>query len=310
MASLFLSYRHDDSTGFAGRLSDALESKIGVDSVFRDVDDIRPGQDFVEAIETQLQAVAAVLVMIGPHWLDATGPDGERRLGAPHDFVSLEVEAALASGKPIIPLLVGGASMPTATDLPPPLTGLARHQAVTLSDVGWREDVDRLVTSLRELIPVKGKRSSRPAWPILAGVAILALLGVFAALRFLPDSTVPGHPAKAVADISGRWEARVKYDWGDEYSERFEFKQLGNVLHGTATYQQGTLAIEQARLEGEWLSFITRSQEMLGSDDPWKEVTQRYTGQVMPNGIHFTLEIGGGYSVHPPIEFVAHRVVK
>lgn len=311
MASLFLSYRRDDSAGFAGRLSDALESEIGVDSVFRDVDDIRPGQDFVEAIETQLQAVAAVLVMIGPHWLDATGPDGERRLGAPDDFVSLEVEAALASGKPVIPLLVGGATMPAATDLPPSLAGLARLQAVTLSDVDWRGDVERLVASLRELIPVMGKRSSRSVvWPILAGVAILALLGVFAALRFLPESIAPGHPAKAVADISGRWEARVKYDWGDEYSERFEFKQLGRELHGTATYQQGTLAIEQARLEGEWLSFITRSQEMLGSDDPWKEVTQRYTGQVMPDGIHFTLEIGGGYSVHPPIEFVAHRVAK
>jgi hypothetical protein len=39
--------------------------------VFRDVDDIRPGEDFIHAIETHLQQVGVVLVMIGPRWLDA-----------------------------------------------------------------------------------------------------------------------------------------------------------------------------------------------------------------------------------------------
>jgi hypothetical protein len=30
--------------------------------------------------------------------------------------------------------------------------------------------------------------------------------------------------------------ARVKYDWGDQHDEVFEFKYLGKALHGTATY--------------------------------------------------------------------------
>jgi hypothetical protein len=314
MPRFFLSYRRDDSAGFAGRLADALESAFGADSVFRDVDDIRPGQDFVTAIESQLQAVKAVLVMIGPRWLEATGSDGRRRLGAPDDFVSLEVGAALTSGKPVIPLLVGGAKMPRESDLPPTLAGLARRQGVPLSDSGWRMDVERLVASLRDLMPDEGGRlpPSRRVRMVLAGLAVVVLLGVFAALRFLPgstgpDSTVQPVAEQPIADVTGRWTARVKYDWGDEHDEIFEFKYLDDALHGTATYLTGRLTIEQARLKGDWLSFVTRSQEMLGSDSPWKEVTHRYTGQVTPEGIRFTLESGGGYTLHTQVEFVARR---
>ena len=166
MSALFLSYRRDDSAGFAGRLADALEAAFGAGSVFRDVDDIRPGEDFIHAIDSHLRSVGAVLVMIGPHWL-AVGADGRRRLDAVDDFVHLEIQAALASGKPLIPLLVGGARMPAEADLPPTLAGLARRQAVVLSDSNWRGDVERLVANLRSLLPAPAKSHARAAgcWP-------------------------------------------------------------------------------------------------------------------------------------------------
>ncbi len=44
MPSVFISYRRDDSAGFAGRLADALEQRLGAGAVFRDVDDIQPGR--------------------------------------------------------------------------------------------------------------------------------------------------------------------------------------------------------------------------------------------------------------------------
>ena len=100
MPSLFVSYRRDDSAGFAGRLTDALEQRLGIGSVFRDVDDIRPGADFETAIEHNLEKVQAVLVIIGPGWLSA-GRDGERRLDRADDYVRREIECALASGKPV-----------------------------------------------------------------------------------------------------------------------------------------------------------------------------------------------------------------
>jgi hypothetical protein len=313
MPGLFISYRRDDQAGFAGRLADALGAAFGADNVFRDIEDIRPGDDFVLALHKQLHGIGVMLVMIGPAWLTASR-NGVRRLEDPGDFVRLEIQAGLESGKPVIPVLVGGALMPAEADLPPALAGLARRQAVVLSDAGWRGDVERLVTTLRDLLPGIGnkKPEARPGGMILAGVTLLVLLAVFAALRFLPEKAGSPQPMPATTqqpaiEIAGRWTARVKYAWGDEYKEVFEFKILGKQLHGSATYLTSRLTIEQASLEDGWLRFITRSREMLGSDSPWKDVTHRYTGQVTPEGIRFILESGGGYTLNPPLEFVAVR---
>ena len=95
MPSVFISYRRDDSAGFAGRLADALEQRLGAGAVFRDVDDIQPGADFEAVIARGLDQVRAVLVVIGPGWLDAA-VDGQRRLDRADDFVRREVEQALA----------------------------------------------------------------------------------------------------------------------------------------------------------------------------------------------------------------------
>ena len=318
MAQIFLSYRRDDSAGFAGRLADALELEFGAGSVFRDVDDISPGEDFIHAIESHIQQVGAVLVMIGPHWL-ANGAGQQRRLDEPGDFVRLEIQAALASGKPVIPLLVGGAAMPSSTVLVEAITGLARRQAVVLSDSNWHGDVQRLVASLHLLLPsipgVAVKRSRRFA--LVATVfALLALALAWAwamHLGWRAPNTVPADsiaPSLQAPSISGRWAARVKYDWGDEYDEIFEFSYNGEAVQGSATYQTGRLGIEQVKLTGSSLSFITRSQEMLGSDAPWKEVTHRYTGQITATAIHITMVSTGGYSIHPPIKFSAQRALE
>ena len=73
-----------------------------------------------------LEQVRAVLVVIGPGWLD-TSVDGQRRLDRADDFVRREVEQALASGKPVVPVLVGGATMPAANALPVALRALANR---------------------------------------------------------------------------------------------------------------------------------------------------------------------------------------
>jgi len=307
MSRIFLSYRRDDSAGFAGRLSDALEAHFGAGTVFRDVDDIKPGEDFVKAIQAHLGNVGVVLVIIGPRWLANAG--GHNRLDDPDDFVRQEIEAALASDKPVIPLLVGGAVMPGEASLPESISGLARKQAVMLSDGNWRGDLEKLLASLHAVLPDTNSFKSGRRKLILglagsgAGLILLGL-GIWNWRRADPPETAP----KANIDISGRWTAHVKYDWGDEYDEVFEFKHLAGGLHGSASYLKGRLSIEEAKLEGEWLSFVTRSQEMLGSDDPYKVVTHRYTGRVKDDVIQFTLESTGGYSIHPPLEFNARRV--
>jgi len=148
MAEIFLSYRRQDSQSATGRLADDLEARFGDERVFRDRE-IAAGDDFVEAIRRSIESSTVVLVVVGPHWLAATDAQGRRRLDDPGDFVRLEIELALAGGVAVVPVLVEGAKMPAAAELPPSLAAFARCQAVELSDQRWRFDVETLIASLQ-----------------------------------------------------------------------------------------------------------------------------------------------------------------
>ncbi|PIX97317.1 MAG: hypothetical protein CO126_06030 [Hydrogenophilales bacterium CG_4_9_14_3_um_filter_63_34] len=98
----------------------------------------------------------------------------------------------------------------------------------------------------------------------------------------------------------------MKYDWGAEHRETFEFQVRGDQVNGSASFLRLPRSIEEGRLDGGRLSFATRSDEVLG-DAPPREVIHRYRGEVEGNAIRFTLASTGGYSRHPPLEFVARR---
>lgn len=181
MHKLFISYRRDDSVGYSGRLADRLALEFGEDQVFRDFDDIKPGQNFIESLEKALSSADLLLVMIGENWLNIKHPTGQRRLDDAKDFVRLEIEAALKRGIPIIPILINDASMPNARDLPPSLSAFALHQAVILHDSRWDQDVANLLSSIRDLTGLKGSVATRRPgfyWVISACglIAVLILL--------------------------------------------------------------------------------------------------------------------------------------
>lgn len=145
MPATFISYRRDDAAGYAGRLHEALERRLGGDQIFRDIDTLEPGLDFVEAIDSRLRECRVFLALIGREWLDARDREGRRRLDQPHDYVRLEISAALARADVrVIPVLIEGATMPAPETLPEPLRPLARRHAVNLRDDAWDHDVDRL----------------------------------------------------------------------------------------------------------------------------------------------------------------------
>ncbi len=114
-----------------------------------------------------------MLVIIGPRWLDDYD-DGKRRLDNPNDFVRLEIAKALQSDKRVIPVLVGGASMPRSEDLPAELMPLVYRQAIELNDIYWAADSDRLfrvlddphkvLSSDEKRRPVDAKPLGRPPW--------------------------------------------------------------------------------------------------------------------------------------------------
>ena len=144
-AGVFISYRRADASWPARWLADQLARQFGEGVVFQDVDSIRPGDDFAAAIEAAVGACSVLLAVIGPQWLAAEG-DAGRRLDDPQDWVRLEIEAAIRRRVRVIPVLVDGARMPSASELPPSLQGLARRQAVALSPASL--DTRRLVSVL------------------------------------------------------------------------------------------------------------------------------------------------------------------
>src|SRR5512132_3601954 len=132
MHGIFISYRREDAAGYAGRLYDRLAAHFGDERVFMDVEGIEPGADFFDAIERAVGSCEALIVMIGNEWL-AVDSAGHRRLDDPADFVRIETATALTRGIRVVPVLVDGAVVPRADQLPVQLVPLTRRQAVELS---------------------------------------------------------------------------------------------------------------------------------------------------------------------------------
>lgn len=148
MACLFVSYRRSDSQGWAGRLAADLARAFGDVALFLDTESIAPGEDFARALDGAIGRAEAMLVLIGPRWLSARGEGDSRRLDDPADFVRREIAAGLAGGLRVIPVLLGGAAMVKAEQLPEPIAQLAARQAFELSDTRWDYDCDRLLQAI------------------------------------------------------------------------------------------------------------------------------------------------------------------
>ena len=160
---IFISYRRDDSRGYAGRLQGDLSRRYSDEHVFRDVE-IPPGADFGEYITGLVNKCNVVLAIIGPGWLDARDREGERRIDKPDDWVRLEIEQALArDGVEVIPVLVDGARLPPREELPESLLALRRRNAFELSDRRWDYDVSQLGQHLDGLLRGTSALHVRPA---------------------------------------------------------------------------------------------------------------------------------------------------
>jgi hypothetical protein len=128
MPNIFLSYRRNDSQDVAGRIYDRLAAHFGADAVFMDVDTIPYGVDFRSYLGEWVGRCDLLLAIVGDHWLTAEGTD-KSKLGDPADFVTIELTAALHRQIPVVPVLVGHAKMPKASQLPEVLADFAFRNA-------------------------------------------------------------------------------------------------------------------------------------------------------------------------------------
>lgn len=147
---IFISYRRDDAAYVTGHINDRLRKEFGEEAVFTDVDNIALGVDFRAVLDQTVSKCQVFLAVIGSEWLSTTDQDGRRRLDDPADFVRIEIESALNRDIPVIPLLVAGATMPAAEDLPESLRGLAFRNGTQIRPApDFSIDMARLIKNLR-----------------------------------------------------------------------------------------------------------------------------------------------------------------
>jgi hypothetical protein len=164
--AVFISYRRADTAPWALRIADHIGETLGNERLFIDVDTLVPGEDFAKVIADTLDHCKAVIVLIGPKWLDVRSPNGARRLDDPGDFVRIEIATAYERNAEIIPVLVDGATLPSAAALPVPLRSLANEDPVGVSGNTFSYAMARL---FERILKVTG----RPLNPGKRGRALL-----------------------------------------------------------------------------------------------------------------------------------------
>jgi TIR domain/Outer membrane lipoprotein len=151
---ILINYRRGDEPRFTSALHARLEAEFGRDNVLMDWEAYLDGGDsFPREVAAHVARGGMLLAVIGPRWVERLA----MRHGDPEDFVRIEIEAALASGKPAIPILVGGAGLPHAEQLPETIHGLVRRGAVSLRPDSFEADCDELVKALKRVFSGGGR---------------------------------------------------------------------------------------------------------------------------------------------------------
>ena len=163
---IFISYRQEDTGGYARQLCEMLQTSFGQDAVFFDIKSIELGANWLQVVEERIRACDVLLLPIGSQWLTITDKKGRTRLTNPKDPLRLEIGAAIRAKLRIIPLLIAGAHMPEEEQLPQDLSALAHCVALDLRHASFERDVADLIERLGgDDVPSPRVTGPRPAQP-------------------------------------------------------------------------------------------------------------------------------------------------
>jgi hypothetical protein len=193
---IFISYRRADSGLMCDRIYATLKETFGTARVFRDIEAIGGGVDYRYPIEQALHTACVIVVLIGPDWLTAASPSGQRRLDDPQDPVRLEIELALRLGLVLMPLLVQQATIPKERDLPASLAPLAfRNARPVRRDPDYVRDMHVVIQDLRDFLPLPPRarpvRAAVGAGRRFVGLAVSAITVVLTVLSLATWIQVP-----------------------------------------------------------------------------------------------------------------------
>lgn len=132
-----------------------MQAAFGASSVAHSSMSLPPGEDARKAAAKYAARADVVLVVIGPDWAQHMGQSPQ------NDLVGIAAAYAIRYERRLIPVLLQGATMPSARTLPEALASLAHRSPYVLNDV--EDDTVRLITLLqRDSQPDAPMRTSRP----------------------------------------------------------------------------------------------------------------------------------------------------
>jgi hypothetical protein len=240
MGSIFVSYRREGGSGFAGRIEADLQRRFGQVEVFRDVDDLASGEDFVHGLERALQSCRVLIVVVSKSWLTAAGASGARRIDDPRDFVRQEISAALRRDVQVIPVLVEGARMPSEADLPDELKPLARRQAHELADSRWDYDLGRLADNIEATLGAGARRGRAGRRRLVLATAGVALAAAVAAGWYYVSRP---------PDLDGTWDLPNGSYWiVDQTDRELTIQEVHYESHEVWKKGRGSI-------DGDWVEF-------------------------------------------------------
>jgi formylglycine-generating enzyme required for sulfatase activity len=179
MSKILISYRREDSADVTGRIYDRLIQQFAREAVFKDVDSIPLGVDFRTYLDAQVAKCEVFLAVIGRDWIINLGSTGKTRLDDPKDFVRIEIESALKRQIPVIPVLVSGASIPSAEQLPSSIQDLSYRNGIAVRpDPDFHRDMDRLIEYLQQKIQGLKEHRTEPVSPVVEPVRTEAPAGM------------------------------------------------------------------------------------------------------------------------------------
>ena len=181
MSTIFLSYRRSDSQDITQLIHAWLIGRYPQDTFFLDITSIDPGKDFRAAIEEAIIGSQLVFVIIGQKWRE--NEFGVNMAENPSDSVRFEVEMAIRHNKPVIPLLVNSARMPTAQELPATLTNFSYTNAMVITSQTFSQDMEAVGKVKEHFAPAPQPHTSAlPTHITDTSAAFILLACIFTAL--------------------------------------------------------------------------------------------------------------------------------
>jgi hypothetical protein len=226
MSTVFISYRRQTAAGEARALFSDLVARLGQSAVFMDVDSISLGRDFRSELQKTLAICDIMLVLIDKDWAAAKDERGRIRLKTAGDYVRMEIEAALKRDIAITPVLIKGAQVPAAEELPVEIRDLAYRNGFELSHSRWESDVREMIRRLGLDVPEQGGQVETDRQPIAPGEA--------------GRGSVPAG-AKPRVDREGPKQAAVD-DWHRQESRPLSFVQ-GAAAEATSELGNNTIKV-------------------------------------------------------------------